>query len=335
MKGCVKMAVLITGGAGYIGSHTVAELLEKNEEVIVVDNLEKGHKDAVLGGKLIVGDLRDKEFIKKVFLENDIEAVIHFAAYIEVGESVSDPLKYYNNNVAVTLNLLTAMKEAKVNKVVFSSTAATYGEPENIPIIETDRTLPTNPYGETKLAVEKALKWADGACGIKHVILRYFNACGAHVSGKIGEDHNPESHLIPLIIQAAMGKRDSIKLFGNDYNTPDGTCVRDYIHVSDLAQAHYLALQKLRKGEDSDIYNLGNGKGFSVREVVDVVRKVTGKNITAIDAPRRPGDPAILVASSEKIKRELNWQPKMNDLETIVTTAWEWHSKHPNGYNDR
>lgn len=335
MKGCVKMAVLITGGAGYIGSHTVAELLEKNEEVIVVDNLEKGHKAAVLGGKLIVGDLRDREFIKSVFMQNDIEAVIHFAAYIEVGESVSDPLKYYNNNVAVTLNLLTAMKEAKVNKVVFSSTAATYGEPENIPILETDRTFPTNPYGETKLSVEKALKWSDGAYGIKHVILRYFNACGAHTSGKIGEDHSPESHLIPLIIQAAMGKRDSIKLFGNDYNTPDGTCVRDYIHVSDLAQAHYLALQKLRKGEDSDIYNLGNGKGFSVKEVVDVVRKVTGKNINAVDAPRRPGDPAILVASSDKIKRELNWQPKMDDLETIVATAWEWHSKHPDGYNDK
>lgn len=329
------MAVLVTGGAGYIGSHTVAELLEKNEEVIVVDNLEKGHKDAVLGGKLIVGDLRDKEFIKNVFYQNDIEAVIHFAAYIEVGESVSDPLKYYNNNVAVTLNLLAAMKEAKVDKVVFSSTAATYGEPENIPILETDRTFPTNPYGETKLSVEKALKWSDVAYGIKHVILRYFNASGAHISGKIGEDHNPESHLIPLIIQAALGKRDSIKIFGNDYNTPDGTCVRDYIHVSDLAQAHYLALQKLRRGEDSEIYNLGNGKGFSVKEVVDVVRKVTGKNIPAVDAPRRPGDPAILVASSEKIKKELNWQPKMNDLETIVATAWEWHSKHPNGYNDK
>ncbi len=335
MKGCVKMAVLVTGGAGYIGSHTVAELLERNEEVIIVDNLEKGHKPAVLGGKLIVGDLRDKEFIKNVFLQNDIEAVIHFAAYIEVGESVTDPLKYYNNNVAVTLNLLTAMKEAGVKKVVFSSTAATYGEPENIPILETDRTFPTNPYGETKLSVEKALKWSDGAYGIKHVILRYFNACGAHISGNIGEDHSPESHLIPLIIQAAMGKRDSIKMFGNDYNTPDGTCVRDYIHVSDLAQAHYLALQKLRNEDKSDIYNLGNGKGFSVKEVVDVVRKVTGKSITAVDAPRRPGDPAILVASSEKIKKELNWKPRMNDLETIVSTAWEWHSKHPNGYNDK
>lgn len=329
------MAVLVTGGAGYIGSHTVAELIEKNEEVIVVDNLEKGHKDAVLGGKLIVGDLRDKEFLEKLFSENDIEAVIHFAAYIEVGESVANPLKFYNNNVIATLNLLTAMKDAGVNKIVFSSTAATYGEPESVPIVETDKTFPTNPYGDTKLAVEKALKWADNAYGMKHVVLRYFNASGAHKSGNIGEDHSPESHLIPLIIQAALGKRESIKIFGNDYKTPDGTCVRDYIHVSDLANAHFLALQRLRKGEESQIYNLGNGKGFSVKEVIDVVRKVTGRPIKAEDSPRRPGDPAILVASSEKIKKELGWKPGMDDLETIVSTAWEWHKNHPNGYNDK
>ncbi|MFZ5990001.1 MAG: UDP-glucose 4-epimerase GalE [Bacillota bacterium] len=329
------MAILVTGGAGYIGSHTVAELLEKNEEVIVLDNLEKGHKDAVLGGKLMIGDLRNKEFLKDVFLNNNIEAVIHFAAYIEVGESVSNPLKYYNNNVISTLNLLTAMQEAGVNKIVFSSTAATYGEPENIPILETDKTSPTNPYGETKLAVEKALKWADNAYGTKHVVLRYFNASGAHASGSIGEDHSPESHLIPLVIQAAMGKRDSIKIFGNDYNTPDGTCIRDYIHVSDLAQAHYLALKKLRRGESSQVYNLGNGKGFSVKEVIDVVRRVTGRPVTAIDAPRRPGDPAVLVASSEKIKGELDWQPKMADLDTIVSSAWNWHLNHPDGYNDK
>ncbi len=330
-----RVAVLVTGGAGYIGSHTVAELIEKNEEVIIVDNLEKGHKDAVAGSKLIVGDLRDKEFLAKVFLENDIEAVIHFAAYIEVGESVQNPLKYYNNNVVATLNLLTAMKDAKVDKIVFSSTAATYGEPENVPILETDKTFPTNPYGETKLSVEKALKWCDRAYGIKYTALRYFNASGAHESGKIGEDHSPESHLIPLVIQAALGKRESIKVFGNDYNTPDGTCVRDYIHVSDLANAHYLALQRLRAGKESEVYNLGNGKGFSVKEVIDVVRKVTGRTIKAEDAPRRPGDPAILVASSEKIQRELNWQPKMADLETIISTAWKWHEAHPNGYNDK
>ncbi|TYQ16277.1 UNVERIFIED_CONTAM: UDP-glucose 4-epimerase [Acetivibrio alkalicellulosi] len=327
------MAVLVTGGAGYIGSHTVAELIDKNEEVIVVDNLEKGHREAVIGGKLIVGDLRDSEFIKDVFNKNSIEAVIHFAAYIEVGESVGNPLKYYNNNVIATLNLLTAMKEAGVNKIVFSSTAATYGEPENIPILETDKTLPTNPYGETKLTVEKALNWCDKAYGTKYAVLRYFNACGAHKSGKIGEDHNPESHLIPLIIQVAMGKRDYISIFGNDYNTPDGTCVRDYIHVSDLAQAHCLALEKLRRGNDSQTYNLGNGKGFSVREVIDVVRKVTGCKIEAVDAPRRPGDPAVLVASSEKIKNELGWAPEAADLEMIVESAWNWHKQHPKGYS--
>ncbi len=327
------MAVLVTGGAGYIGSHTVAELLEKKEDVIVVDNLEKGHKEAVLGGKLITGDLRDKEFLKKLFSENDIESVIHFAAYIEVGESVSNPLKYYNNNVIATLNLLTAMSEAGVKRIVFSSTAATYGEPENVPILETDRTLPTNPYGETKLSVEKALKWSDPALGIKHVALRYFNACGAHKSGLIGEAHHPESHLIPLVIQAATGKRDDIKVFGNDYNTPDGTCIRDYVHVTDLAQAHLLALDKLRKDNTSGTYNLGNGKGFSVKEVIDIVRKVTGRPIKEVNSPRRPGDPAVLVASSEKIKKELGWTPCYEDLTAIVETAWNWHKSHPNGYN--
>lgn len=327
------MAVLITGGAGYIGSHTAAELLEKNEDIIIADNLERGHKEAVLGGKLVVGDLRDRDFLKRLFSENDIEAVIHFAAYIEVGESVANPLKFYNNNVVSTLNLLTAMSEAGVNKIVFSSTAATYGEPENTPILETDKTLPTNPYGETKLAVEKALKWADISLGIKHVVLRYFNASGAHKSGMIGEDHNPETHLIPLIIQAALGKRDDIKIFGNDYNTPDGTCVRDYIHVTDLADAHLLALEKLRKDNTSSIYNLGNGQGFSVKEVINVVREVTGKPIKEILSPRRPGDPAILIASSEKIKKELNWIPKYSDLSAIVESAWNWHNSHPAGYN--
>ncbi len=327
------MAVLVTGGAGYIGSHTVTELIEKKEDVIIVDNLERGHKEAVLGGKLIVGDLRDKEFLKKLFIENDIDSVIHFAAYIEVGESVSDPLKFYNNNVISTLNLLTAMNEAGIKKIVFSSTAATYGEPENIPILETDKTFPTNPYGETKLSVEKALKWASLSYGIKYVALRYFNACGAHKSGLIGEDHNPETHLIPLVIQAALGKREEIKIFGNDYNTPDGTCVRDYIHVTDLAQAHLLALEELRKGSSSATYNLGNGKGFSVREVIDIVRRVTGKPIKEVLSPRRSGDPAVLVASSEKIKNELNWLPQYSNLADIVETAWNWHKSHPFGYN--
>lgn len=326
------MAILVTGGAGYIGSHTVAELLDAKQEVVVLDNLQKGHKAAVLGGKFYEGDLRDPEFLDRVFSENDIEAVVHFAADSLVGESVSDPLKYYNNNVVSTLRLLSKMKEAGVNKIVFSSTAATYGEPENIPILETDRTLPTNPYGETKLSVEKALKWADNAYGIKYVSLRYFNAAGAHISGAIGEDHTPESHLIPIVLQAALEKREAIGIFGDDYNTPDGTCIRDYIHVIDLAQAHILALNKLKNGGNSDIYNLGNGKGFSVKEVVEIAREVTGKNIKAVISERRPGDPAVLVASSKKIKSELKWAPQYDDLRTIIETAWNWHRNNPDGY---
>ncbi|HEX3028810.1 MAG TPA: UDP-glucose 4-epimerase GalE [Clostridia bacterium] len=329
------MAVLVTGGAGYIGSHTVAELIEAEEEVVIVDNLCKGHKKAVLGGKLYVGDLRDDEFLSKVFAENDIESVINFAADSLVGESVSDPLKYYNNNVASSLKLLTKMKETGVKRIVFSSTAATYGEPENVPILETDRTFPTNPYGETKLSVEKALKWSDNAYGIKYVSLRYFNAAGAHISGAIGEDHSPESHLIPIVLQAALGKRESVGIFGDDYKTPDGTCVRDYIHVTDLAQAHILALKKLRNGGESSIYNLGNGKGFSVKEVVELAREVSGVNIKAVNMERRPGDPAVLVASSDRIKKELNWNPKYNDLGFIIETAWKWHKNNPDGYNDR
>ena len=325
------MAVLVTGGAGYIGSHTVAELLKQGEDVIILDNLEKGHKEAVLGGKFVQADLRSIEQVREVFRENNIEAVIHFAAYIEVGESVADPLKYYNNNVISSLNLLTVMQENGVKMIVFSSTAATYGIPESIPIKETDKTVPINPYGETKLAVEKILKWVDNAYGIKHAVLRYFNACGAHISGAIGEAHSPESHLIPIILQVAQGKRDEIKLFGSDYDTFDGTCVRDYVHVSDLAQAHVLALKHLRNGAQSDIFNLGNGKGFSNRQVVEVAREVTGKPIKAVDAPRRPGDPATLVASSEKAMNVLGWKPEFADLSKIVETAWNWHKNHPKG----
>ncbi len=328
------MAILVPGGAGYIGSHTVAELLDANEEVVIVDNLEKGHKGAVLGGKFYEGDLRDDEFLDKVFMQNNIEAVINFAAYSLVGESVGEPLKYYNNNVAATANLLKKMNQYNVKKIVFSSTAATYGEPENIPILESDKTEPTNPYGETKLAVEKMLKWSDKAYGIKYVSLRYFNAAGAHMSGKIGEDHSPESHLIPIILQVALGKREAISMFGDDYDTPDGTCVRDYIHVTDLAQAHILALKKLRNGGNSDIYNLGNGKGFSVKEVVEIAREVTGVNIKAVMADRRPGDPATLIATSEKIQKELDWKPKYGDLKTIIESAWKWHKNNPNGYKD-
>lgn len=328
------MSVLVCGGAGYIGSHTVAELLYRGEDVVVVDNLQKGHKSAVLGGKLLIGDLRDNEFLDKVFTENNIESVIQFAADSLVGESVGNPIKYYNNNVVSTLNLVTKMYQYGVDKIVFSSTAATYGEPQNTPIMETDPTIPTNPYGETKLAVERALRWCYEAYDIKYTALRYFNAAGAHISGKIGEDHNPESHLIPIILQAALGKRDCITVFGDDYNTPDGTCIRDYIHVTDLADAHILALEKMRKDEKSNVYNLGNGNGFSVKEVVELARKVTGVDIKAELGERRPGDPAILVASSEKANKELNWNPKYNDLSTIIETAWKWHKDNPNGFDD-
>lgn len=326
------MSVLVCGGAGYIGSHTVAELLDRGENVVIADNLQKGHKEAVLGGKLMIGDLRDSDFLDKVFTENDIESVIQFAADSLVGESVGDPLKYYNNNVVSTLCLLTKMKQYGVDKIVFSSTAAVYGEPKNVPIMETDPTVPTNPYGETKLSVEKALRWCYEAYDIKYTALRYFNAAGAHISGKIGEDHNPESHLIPIILQAALGKRECITIFGDDYNTEDGTCVRDYIHVTDLADAHILALNKMRKDGKSNIYNLGNGNGFSVKEVVDIAREVSGVDIKAKLGERRPGDPAVLVASAEKAKKELGWQPKYDDLGTIIETAWKWHKDHPNGY---
>ncbi|MGK0465511.1 UDP-glucose 4-epimerase GalE [Clostridium sp.] len=326
------MAILVCGGAGYIGSHMVAELLEKGEEVVVLDNFQKGHHDSLLGGKIYSGDLRDDEILNKVFTENNIDAVIDFAADSLVGESVTEPLKYFENNIGSTINLLKAMREHKVKYIVFSSTAATYGEPENIPILEEDMTFPTNPYGESKLAVEKILKWCDKAYGIKYTALRYFNAAGAHVSGKIGEDHRPESHLIPIILQVALLQREKIMVFGEDYDTADGTCVRDYVHVSDLASAHLLAVKRLRRGEDSVICNLGNGKGFSVKEVIDVTRKVTGKEIKAEMAPRRAGDPAVLIASSEKAKEILGWEPKCDSLETIIATAWEWHKGHPKGY---
>lgn len=326
------MAVLVCGGAGYIGSHTVAELLEQGKEVVVVDNLQKGHKEAVLGGKLMIGDLRDDQFMDKVFRENSIEAVIQFAADSLVGESVTEPLKYYNNNVVSTLCLVSKMKEYGVDKLVFSSTAATYGEPKNIPILETDPTEPTNPYGETKLSVEKALKWFSNAYGLKYTALRYFNAAGAHKSGSIGEDHQPETHLIPIVLEAALGKRACVQIFGDDYDTPDGTCIRDYIHVTDLADAHILALEKMCRDGESAVYNLGNGNGFSVKEVVELAREVTGREIPAQIASRRAGDPAVLVASSEKAKKELGWKPKYHDLRVILQSAWEWHRNHPDGF---
>ncbi len=326
------MAVLVTGGAGYIGSHTVAALQERGESIVIIDNLEQGHKEALLGGKLYVGDLRDTAFLDTVFQENEIDAVIHFAAYSLVGESMKVPGKYYSNNVYGTLCLLEKMNEYNVKKIVFSSTAATYGEPENVPIDEYDRTLPTSAYGETKLAMEKMMKWFDVAHGVKFISLRYFNAAGAHESGKIGEDHNPESHLIPIVLETALGKRSHISVFGEDYDTEDGTCIRDYIHVSDLADAHVLAVEKLRKDDVSAIYNLGNGTGFSVKQVIELARAVTGKEIPAVFEARRAGDPAVLVASSDRARKELGWNPQRSKLEDIIASAWRWHEANPNGY---
>ncbi|MBW7476763.1 UDP-glucose 4-epimerase GalE [Paenibacillus oenotherae] len=329
------MAVLVTGGAGYIGSHTVAALLERGEEIVVVDNLQQGHKEAVLGGKLYIGDLRDSELLDTVFQENEIEAVIHFAASSLVGESMGNPAKYYHNNVYGTLCLLEKMSQYKVGTIVFSSTAATYGEPVHLPLDEHDRTLPTNTYGETKLAMERMMHWFDIAHGIKYVSLRYFNAAGAHDSGAIGEDHAPETHLIPLVLQTALGKRPHIAIYGEDYPTEDGTCVRDYIHVSDLADAHLLAVDRLRKGGDSAVYNLGNGQGFSVKQVIDIARQVTGCEIAASAEPRRAGDPAVLIASSRRAHEELGWNPTRSSLENIISSAWAWHTAKPDGYSKR
>lgn len=329
------MSVLVLGGAGYIGSHTVYELIDKGEEVIIADNLQTGYMKAVHPkAKFYKGDIRDKEFLDSLFQKEKPEAVIHFAANSLVGESMVDPLKYYDNNLYGTMVLLKSMVENKIGKIVFSSTAATYGEPENIPILETDKTEPSNTYGETKLAMEKLFKWVAQAHGIKYVSLRYFNACGAHKSGNIGEAHNPETHLIPLILQVPNNKRPEIKIFGDDYDTPDGTCIRDYIHVTDLANAHILAIEYLKKGGQNNIFNLGNGTGFSVKQVIDISRKVTNHSIPAVICPRRAGDPAKLIASSEKAKTVLKWQPIYTDLETIIESAWRWHKNHPDGYEN-
>ncbi len=329
------MNVLVCGGAGYIGSHTVYELIERGYNVVVVDNLANGHKEAVhKNAKLYLGDLRDSEFTDRVFNENDIDAVMDFAAFSIVEGSMADPLKYYDNNIYSMLKLLESMNKAGVKKIVFSSTAAVYGEPKKGIISETDKTEPTNPYGETKLAIEKMLKWADNAYGIKYVALRYFNAAGAHISGKIGEAHSPETHLIPIVLQTAMGKREKMFIFGDDYPTEDGTCIRDYIHVTDLADAHIKALKKLIETEQSGIYNLGNGKGFSVKQIIETAKKVTGKDFKVEIQPRRAGDPSALIASSKKAEKELVWKPKFDSLEKIIETAWLWHKNNPNGYNN-
>ena len=319
--------VLVCGGAGYIGSHINKMLNQQGYETVVFDNLVYGHREAVKWGELVVGDLADTAALDELFERNSFDAVFHFAAYAYVGESVTNPEKYYFNNVSNTLNLLHAMKEHGVNKIIFSSTCATYGEPERVPITEDMPQNPINPYGATKLMVERIFKDYNKAYGLNFVVLRYFNAAGADPDGEIGESHDPETHIIPLVLDAASGIRPDVKVFGTDYDTPDGSCVRDYIHVTDLASAHLLALHHLERGKPSDFFNLGNEKGTSVFEVVESVRRVTGRDFTATIAPRRSGDPAKLVGSSKKAQEVLGWKPKYADIDTIVSHAWKWHEK--------
>jgi UDP-glucose 4-epimerase len=326
------MRILVTGGAGYIGSTVAAQLLELGHSVVVIDDLRRGHRAAVpSGAELVVGNVGDNEALERAFSAGAVDAVMHFAALAEVGESMKNPAAYFGNNTSNTLRLLEGMLANSVTKIVFSSTAAVFGSPERTPIEETAPKRPTNPYGESKLQVEQMLAWFYQIHGLRYATLRYFNVAGG--TPNRGEDHHPESHLIPRILQVALGQHKSIKIFGDDYPTPDGTCVRDYIHVSDLAQAHVLALGALGNRAPL-IYNLGNGKGFSVQEVVETARRVTGDAIPAEIEARRPGDPPVLVASSEKIIRELGWKPKYAALETIIASAWEWHRTHPKGYDD-
>lgn len=331
------MATLVLGGAGYIGSHTVDRLIEKGEKTIVVDSLVTGHRQAVnKDAKFYQGDIADKDFMRQVFKENsDIDAVIHFAAYSLVAESMKKPLKYFDNNTAGMVKLLEVMNEFSIDKIVFSSTAATYGIPEEVPIKETTPQNPINPYGESKLMMEKIMRWADKAYGIKFVPLRYFNVAGAKPDGSIGEDHMPETHLLPIVLQVAMGKRDKLQIFGDDYNTPDGTNIRDYVHPLDLADAHILAVDYLKAGNPSTAFNLGSSTGFSNREILEVARKVTNKEIPAEIAPRRGGDPDVLVASSTKAREVLGWKPQFDDISKIIETAWKWHTLHPEGYQDK
>ncbi len=325
------MKILVIGGAGYVGSHTVRRLIKDNHQVWVYDNLSRGHRGSVPAERLIEGDLSDRQKLSRVLEEKGIEAVMHFAAFALVGESVAQPAMYYQNNVTATLELLEAMRAAGVNKIVFSSTTATYGQPEKMPIAETTPQLPINPYGFTKLVVEHALTDYARAYGFGTAALRYFNAAGASPDGDIGEDHDPESHLIPIVLQTALGQRERIGIFGEDYNTPDGTCIRDYIHVDDLADAHDRALQILEPGSNIQV-NLGTGVGHSVKEVVEACRRVTGHPIPTVVEARRPGDPDELVADSSLAKRLLGWTPKYCDIESIVATAWKWHQSHPRGY---
>ena len=329
------MSILVCGGAGYIGSHAVHQLIQKGEDVVIVDNLQTGHMGAVhKDAKFCKGDIRDREFLDRVFTENNIEAVIHFAANSLVGVSMQEPLEYFDNNVYGTQVLLQAMVAHDIKKIVFSSTAAVYGEPKNIPILESDDTNPTNTYGETKLAMEKMMKWTDLAHGVKYVSLRYFNVAGALEGGTIGEDHAPETHLVPLILQVPLKKREHITVFGQDYDTHDGTCIRDYIHVIDLANAHIKAVDYLREGNESNIFNLGNGVGFTVKEMIEAAKEVTGQDIKVEIGERRSGDPAKLVASSEKAQSILGWKPEYTQISDMIKDAWVWHSKNPNGFED-
>lgn len=317
--------ILVVGGAGYIGSHMVRQLLRQHYQVVILDNLSTGSRRMVQGGQFVQGSLGEIDLLEDLFGRHAFEAVMHFAAFSQVGESVVQPLKYYRNNVAETIALLEAMRMHDVKRFVFSSTAAVYGEPQAIPITEDHPCRPTNPYGHTKLAVERMLADCDAAHGLKFIALRYFNAAGADESGEIGERHDPETHLIPILLKAATGQIDPIRLFGSDYPTDDGTCIRDYVHVTDLARAHLLALDALMSGARSAVYNLGSSHGYSVRQVIDCAETVTGKKLPVVEAPRRPGDPAVLIASSEKIRNALGWVPAYDHLEKIMRTAWKWH----------
>ncbi|MBX5490009.1 MAG: UDP-glucose 4-epimerase GalE [Chloroflexi bacterium] len=327
------MRVLVTGGAGYVGSHTVRLLLEAGHEVTVYDNLVYGHRAAV-PCPLVVGELADRERLVATLAAGRFDAVLHFAAYAYVGESVADPAKYYHNNLADGLALLDAMRAQGVDRIVFSSTCAIYGEPTRLPITEDTLQLPANPYGETKLAFERALRWYGRAYGLRSVSLRYFNAAGAHPDGSLGEDHTPETHLIPLVLRVALGQAPHVEIYGTDYATPDGTCLRDYVHVLDLAAAHLLALDKLATRGEALAYNLGAGRGISVREVIAACERVTGRRIPVVEAARRAGDPPALYADNRRARRELGWVPRLSDLDTMVATAWEWHRRHPTGFDE-
>jgi UDP-glucose 4-epimerase len=323
--------ILVTGGAGYIGSHAVRMLVEAGHDVTVYDNLGLGHRKAVGKARLVEGDLLEREKLETTLREQKIEAVMHFAAFAAVGESVVDPAKYYQNNIIGSITLLEAMRAADVKRIVFSSTTATYGEPKTIPITEAEPQLPINPYGFSKVVVERALADYEHAYGFAYAALRYFNAAGASPSGEIGEDHTPETHLIPIVLQVALGQREKVTIFGTDYPTPDGTCIRDYIHIDDLATAHLQALEMLKSGSPLKL-NLGIGRGYSVKEVIDACRKVTGHKIPNDVGPRRAGDPPELIANSSLAQKTLGWKPKYTDIDVIVDTAWRWHSSHPNGY---